>query len=182
MMTPSRPRWLLRLAPAMLLAACSDDARDTAAPEAAETPIPVEPGGGIGDGATPLPEAADEPEGDFAMTMPTALRGQWREDDLGRAPTAEDCNQTSQTNRNFGKVLSVRDDGYGLFETGGRIMEVHNRTDSMIDATFDTTYADEPTQARRDFALQPDGTLAVNDDDGDGRMTVTQYRPCRTGG
>lgn len=144
-------------------------------------PMPVEPDGGIGDGAAPLPGAAADEQEASAASMPAALRGQWREDDLGRAPTREDCNQTSSTNRNFGKVLTVREDGYSLFETGGRIMEVHSRTDTMIDATFDTTYADTPTRARRDFALQPGGTLAVNDDDGDGRLSVTQYRRCLGG-
>ncbi|GMN13880.1 hypothetical protein [Altererythrobacter sp. MTPC7] len=137
--------------------------------------MPVEPDGGIGDGAPPIRTAGSESAED---TMPASLRGQWRENDLSRTPTAKDCEQTSDTNRNFGKVLTVRNDGYTLFEQGGRLMEVHNRTDTMIDATFDTTYADTPTQARKDFALQPGGTLAINHDDGDGILNVTEYLPC----
>ncbi len=160
------------LAAVLLLAACSE-APDPA-PAEAETPIPVEPDSGIGDGATPLPGERETAR----ATMPNRLRGQWREDDLGRAPSREDCAQTSTTNRNFGKVLTVSSNGFSLFEEGGRIVEVHNRTDSMIDATFDTTYADTPTSARIDLALQPGGTLAVNRDDGDGVISATQYRPC----
>ncbi len=160
------------LAALLILPACSEapDSR----PVEAETPIPVEPGGGIGDGATPLSGAGEA----IRTTMPNRLRGEWRADDLGRAPTREDCNQTSGSNRNFGKVLTISSNGFSLFEQGGRIVDIHTRTDSMIDATFDTTYADTPTTARMDFALQPGGTLAVNDDDGDGTPSVTQYRPC----
>ncbi len=171
-------RRILYAAPLLLLAACGQ--APEAAPAEVETAIPVEPDGGIGDGAPPPDGTARQPDDSdtLAATMPQTLRGQWREDDLGRAPRAEDCNQTSQSNRNFGKVLTVRADGYSLFESGGRIMTVHQRTDTMVDATFDTTYADTPTSARQDFAIQADGTLAVNDDDGDGTPSVTQYRPC----
>lgn len=169
-------RRILYAAPLLILAACSQ--APEADPVGVETVIPVESDGGIGDGAPPLDDAAQQ-AGSLAANMPQAMRGQWREDDLGRAPTAEDCNQTSQSNRNFGKVLTVRANGYDLFESGGRIVTVNQRTDIMIDATFDTTYADTPTSARQDFALQTDGTLAVNDDDGDGILSVTQYRPCK---
>ncbi len=110
--------------------------------------------------------------------MPASLRGEWREDDLGRTPTLENCDQTSSTNGNFGKVLTVRPEGYNLFESAGTIMQMHDRSRTMIDATFDTTYADTSTQARREFALRSDGTLLVNDDDGDGRLSVTQYVRC----
>ena len=117
------------------------------------------------------------PNDQMAATMPTSLRGEWREDDLGRTPTLEDCNQTSPTNRNFGKVLTVRPEGYNLFESAGIIMQIHDRSRNMIDATFDTTYADISTQARREFALRSNGTLLVNDD-ADGRLSVTRYVRC----
>lgn len=149
-------------------------------PQPAETMMPVEPDGGIGDGAGP-PDTVDGDEtrdDGLTATIPQAVRGEWREDDLGRAPTTEDCNQTSQSNRNFGKVLTVRADGYSLFEESGEITEVHNRTDTMIDATFDVTVGPGTSQARKDIALQPGGSLAVNHDDGDGRLDVVQYRRC----
>jgi hypothetical protein len=155
---------------ALLLAGCSE-APD---PAAEETPISVEPDGGIGAGAPPLSEV----QAAAGVSMPEAVRGQWREDDLGRAPTAADCNQTSDTNRNFGKVMTVSANGFSLFEEGGTIVDVHSRTDTMIDATFDTSYADALTTARMDFALQPGATLAVNRDDADGVLSVKQYRPC----
>ena len=165
------------LATAMLaLAACSQDAQAPVDSEVA--PVNAQDDEQLSGGENSLADATNEGTTAQAQTIPESLRGQWREDDLGRAPTAEDCRQTSQTNRNFGKVLTVRADGYSLFESGGRIIEVHNRTDSMIDATFDTNYADTSTTARKDLALQPGGTLAVNNDDGDGIMDVVQYRRC----
>ncbi|MGB3797977.1 MAG: hypothetical protein WA957_16960, partial [Alteraurantiacibacter sp.] len=160
----------------LALAACSAEQEPAkGAPEASSTMMPVEPDGGIGDGAgppDPLPAAQLE------QTMPQTLRGSWRKDDLGRAPDSDDCDIYRPVNQSWERVITVREGGYSHFETGGRIMEVHNRTTTMIDATFDTTYADTPTSARKDFALQADGTLAVNDDNGDGRMEVSTYLRC----
>ena len=110
--------------------------------------------------------------------MPKRLRGVWHKDDLDRAPTKKDCDPSLRGTIDWDRLITVRKDGYGYFETGGRIMTVHRVSDTMIDATFDTTYADTPTSARKDFALQQDGTMAVNHDDGDGQLDVTQYRRC----
>ena len=129
--------------------------------------------------ATSNSTTGDRPSSEnFAQTMPARLRGDWHKDDLGRAPTAKDCDPRLRGTIDWDRLITVGDGGYSYFETGGRILEVHNRTDTMIDATFDTTYADTPTSERRDFALQPDGTMAVNKDDGDGVMDVTQYIRC----
>ncbi len=114
-----------------------------------------------------------------ASTMPEALHGQWRKDDLDRQPTREDCNQTSQSNINFGKVLTVNATGYSLFEDGGRIIDVHGRTANRIEATFDTTYADTPTRARKAFVLRPNGSLVVDSDEGNGQPAPTAYLRCR---
>lgn len=124
----------------------------------------------------PAPTSIDRSSSD--STMPQAIRGQWRVNDLGRVPTSEDCNQTSQSNRNFGKVLTVNAGGYSAFEDGGRIIEVHSRTENVIDATFDTTYADTLTSARKEFSLQPNGLLYVNNDDEDARPDATEYLRC----
>ena len=55
---------------ALLAAACSDGPDEAAAPEPAETMMPVEPDGGIGDGAGP-------PGPVTAETIPAAVRGVW---------------------------------------------------------------------------------------------------------
>ena len=109
------------------LVACSagEDATSPAPDAAAtETPIPVEPDGGIGDGAGPpegLPASDDGSEAEepsaFAKTFPVAIRGKWRETD-GAAVTRAQCDGYQQ--ENMGKVLTVREDGYSYFETGGQ--------------------------------------------------------------
>lgn len=151
----------------------ASDAEQTAT-EASGAAVPVEDMRR----AAPTPSQASQASQTPPGTMPEAVRGQWRENDLGRDPTREDCNQTSQSNRNFGKVLTITAEGYSLFEEGGRIIAVHSRSDESIDATFDTTYADTPTRARRSVALQSKGALAVTDDYGGGRVDLTEYLPC----
>lgn len=143
----------------------------------ADAARPVDPTGEANSAGYAPTSASTELE-TSGITMPQAIGGRWREDDLGRDPNGQDCDQTSQSQRNFGKVLSINARGYSAFEDGGRIIEVHNRTDNMIDATFDTTYADKPTSARKDFALQSNGSLAVSNDDGDGRLDMREYLRC----
>ncbi|MDQ3077234.1 MAG: hypothetical protein M3Q83_00150 [Pseudomonadota bacterium] len=175
---------------AFLLAACAPDG-DTAAkgPAAANGPYlnglsvansapPVAPGVTLEPARSNQTRVPTTPATDLALSMPRNLRGAWRADDLERAPTDEDCNQTSSSNRNFGKVLTIRQDGYSLFEEGGRLITVHALSDDMIEATFDTTYADTPTRARLAFKILPGGRLSVTDKDASGRTAATAYRRC----
>lgn len=104
--------------------------------------------------------------------MPEAIRGAWRLDDLGRGPTREDCETTAP---NIGKVLKVSANGFSIFEECGRILQVHARTGETIEATFDTTYADTPTRARKRFALKAGPSLAVLDSEEGGALS---YSPC----
>ncbi|MXO47436.1 hypothetical protein GRI69_04095 [Erythrobacter vulgaris] len=126
---------------------------------------------------TSLADAAEEGPTAQVNTMPAAMLGRWHEDALGRAPTAADCDPESDATRDYDRLITVRETGYGYFETGGRIMEVHDRNDRMIDATFDTTYADTPTQARKDFSFQANGSLVVQDDSGEESETI-RYQRC----
>ncbi len=174
-------RFCLTLLLGTALAACSPSS-DEPTPEDASTqessPMPVEPDGGIGDGAGPPDASGEGDESGQAGTMPSAMIGDWHINALDRAPTAQDCDDRLRGTVEYDRLITVRDGGYSYFETGGRIETVHRRTDSMIDATFDTTYADTPTSERRDFALQDNGTLAINIDDGDGTPEVTEYVRC----
>ena len=159
-------------------------------PGAASTPMPVEPDGGIGDGAPPLEdmvlgqesglpnsdEAAEEGSQDaLPKSFPTALRGKWRETE-GAAVTKAQCDGYQQDN--MGKVLTVRADGYSYFETGGRFIEVKLREPGRIRAVFDTTYADEPTRDELEFSVDPVArTLTVRNFD-TGERSTTMYRRC----
>ena len=171
---------------AIALAACQQPAPNTEiaiddkvnAAEAANAEIGMLPPSEGGGAPAPAGNTATPPAPDLAFNMPQSLRGSWRVDDLDRAPTNEDCNQTSSSNRNIVKVLTIRKDGYVLFEEGGRLTTLHARSNNMIDATFDTTYADTPTQARVAFMVLPGGRMSVTDKDGSGQMVAAAYRRC----
>jgi hypothetical protein len=166
------------------LAACSQGTEPSGTPDATatDTPIPVEPDGGIGDGAGP-PDAPSTTEdadgaqerGAFAKTFPVAIRGKWRETD-GAAVTKAQCDGYQQDN--MGEVLTVREDGYSYFETGGRFISVSEREPGSIRAVFDTTYADEPTRDELEFSVDPvTKTLTVRNFD-TGERSTTTYRRC----
>ncbi|MBB3034904.1 hypothetical protein [Alteriqipengyuania lutimaris] len=155
---------------------------ETQAPGTAEGPIPVEPDGGIGDGAPPLEEmisqqetgGEDTPSG-LAKSFPTALRGTWRSVEDGEV-TAECCDGYDPAN--MGKVLTVRDGSYSYFETGGRFVRVKSRDAGSIRAEFDTTYADTPTRDELEFRVDPVArTLTVENFD-TGEEGTTVYRRC----
>ncbi len=142
--------------------------------------MPVEPDGGIGDGAGP-PEAlsADgdpqEKPGTFAPTFPAAIRGKWRATE-GAAVTKAQCDGYQQ--ENMGKVLSIREDGYSFFETGGKFITVSERKPGTIRAVFDTTYADEPTRDELEFSVDPVARTLTVRNFGAGERSITTYRRC----
>jgi hypothetical protein len=101
-----------------------------------------------------------------ALTIPEPVRGIWRESGQGTSVSVDDCRQESGFEKNFGKVLTIDADHFTYFESGGRLIEVHEHDESRIDATYDTTYADTPTKERLIFDAQNDGTvLIVRDSD-----------------
>ncbi|NVD45548.1 hypothetical protein [Qipengyuania atrilutea] len=171
-----RTNLLVAAASGLVLASCTSESEAIGEPERAETRMPVEPDGGIGDGAPPI--AASTASASFAKTMPVRLRGDWHKDDLGRVPEAEDCDPRLRGTIDWDRLVTVDEGGYSYFETGGRITDVHGRTDTMIDAAFDTTYADTPTSTRRNLTLQSDGTMTVREEDGNGQPTIKKYIRC----
>ena len=99
----------------LALAACADEAVDVPAePASVETPMPVEPDGGIGDGAGP-PDATQEA---LANRIPTRFHGVWdfvdgtcaRESDL----RLEISGSEIMFYESFGKVLNVEEDGNSI--------------------------------------------------------------------
>lgn len=107
----------LWLAAALMLAACGDKPAD-------ET-MPVEPDGGIGTGATPLPgsspsAAAGIPE----FGIPTALQGRW-----GLSPA--DCGRDGAEG-----LLVVSPTTLTFYESVGRLGTIEERSESSIRADF----------------------------------------------
>ena len=127
--------------------------------------------------AEPAPDAIGSENRDvLEKSIPVALRGKWRETS-GAAPTAAQCQGSSDGN--IGKVLEVRDTGFSIFENGGRLMDVASRSPGSIRATYDTTYADTPTQADITMRVDPVArtlTMMTHGDGGDSRI----YKRCPT--
>ena len=159
----------------MALAACSQDASAPDEADAAAEDIAAEDDAAVQPDSTPSNDANSGTE-TLAKSMPISMFGRWHIDDLGRAPTAADCDPERDGTRDYNRLITIYEGGYSYFETGGRIVEVHARTGEMIDATFDTTYADEPTSARVKFTRRGDGPLAVRDESG--QLETDLYRPC----
>ncbi len=98
--------------------------------------------------ADPTPEA-----------IPEAVRGVWRESEAGSV-TAAECDDTNSS-ENMGRVLNIRADGFSNFETGGSLLEVFEADATRVDALYDTTYADTPTEENIVFDAQDDGNVLI---------------------
>ena len=120
----------------LALAACGEAPDDEGAPEASETAMPVEPDGGIGDGAAPLPQETPE-EG-----IPQSLQGRW-------GLTAADCTSTRGDAKG---LLTVSATTLTFYESVGRLGAVENRTRNAIRAEF--AFTGEGMTWTRDLALE----------------------------
>ncbi len=119
------------------------------------------------------PMTAEPPKETSAKRLeknhPEAMRGTWRRvSDEEEAQALENdqellverCLRTATPN--FGRVVEIREDGFTVFEEGGRLLEVHERSEDSLRATYDTTYADTPAQAQYVFVLKNDGSRLVS--------------------
>lgn len=161
--------------PALALALAACDAAptdDTAAgSDATETPMPAEPDGGIGDGATPPADDTSAPEGD-ATTIPTALQGRW-----GLVPA--DCTSTRGDAKG---LIEVTGDTITFYESRATLGEIAERTDDRIRATF--SFTGEGMTWSRDMALeaQDGGEALVRTEYGEDAMAdPLRYTKCTEG-
>ena len=132
----------LLLAAALPLVACS---KETAV--SSETPIPVEPDGGIGDGAPPLPDSGDETTG--VAQIPERFRGVWDAD-------GGTCDPYSDMR------LEIEADQVLFYESGGQVRSLQIEGDSMrLDLAM--SGEGETWRSLLQFTLRDDGTLHVVD-------------------
>lgn len=130
----------------LVLAACAEPIDDR--PEAEETMIPVEPDGGIGDGATP---PADMVEG----TIPAAFHGRW-----GINPG--DC---TDENGDAKGSIQVSENQLRFYESLATIAEVSTNAGGVIRATYDFTGEGQEWTRDLQLELSEDGT----------RLTQTEF-------
>ncbi|MBX7539780.1 hypothetical protein [Qipengyuania sphaerica] len=132
---------------ALALAACAEPIEDR--PDTEETAIPVEPDGGIGDGAGP-PEMVD---GD----IPPALHGRW-----GLVP--EDC--TSDRGDAKG-LVNIDAEGIQFYESRGVVDTVSQSDPGSFRATY--AFSGEGQEWNRDMelTLSEDGTTITRSEFGE---------------
>ena len=141
---------LLALAP-LALSACAEPVRDR--PETEETMMPVEPDGGIGDGAQPLPDPLD-------ATIPAAFHGRW-------GMTPGDC---TDENGDAKGSIQISEDQLRFYESVASIGTVSQNAGGVIRATYD--FAGEGQEWTRDveLALSEDGNELTRTEYGEDAM------------
>ena len=158
-------RMLAILLPAMALAACGadpDGGEQTTPAQTEDMAMPVEPDGGIGDGAS-------APDGMAAATIPAALYGRW-----GINPG--DC--TDERGDAKGSI-QISAEGLRFYESRATVREVANADDASIRATYD--FLGEGQSWSRDIELRmsADGTKLVQTEFGEGAITQPMtYTKC----
>ena len=135
----------------LALAACN---QQPSAPDAStETPIPVEPDQGIGDGATPpsagsiptpSPSASDGPDNP-GQGIPMALQGRW-----GMVPA--DCTSTRGDAKG---LLAIGPETLRFYESIGTLARETARSDTMIRGQF--AFTGEGMNWTRDVTLSASG-------------------------
>lgn len=126
--------------------------------------------------STPSSTAVTRDSPPLSLTMPAGIRGKWRRSTEASVTPAECVDSASA---NMGLILTIRSDGFSRFEEGGRLIRVHERGSSQIRATFDTTYADTPTQGEFVFEAQDNGQTLIERQYGDGAQPgILRYRRC----
>ena len=154
------PRLALLSLP-MLLAACSDPADQP--PEPRKTMMPVEPDGGIGDGAEPLPAAED-------ATIPAAFQGRW-----GINPG--DC---TDANGDAKGSITISDDQLRFYESLATIDIVSERGADTIRATYNFTGEGQEWSRDIKLAISEDGTELTRTEYGEEAMTdPATYTKCQ---
>ncbi len=139
-------RIMLMVSAVASLAACGEAAEqrdaneETSGPIAAETPIPVEPDGGIGDGALPL----DEAQGIAANEIPERFHGVW--DALtGTCARASDLR------------IEIKPKEIVFYESYGRVFEVE-RVEGSLAVSLAMEGEGETWEERLGFSLSDDGS------------------------
>ena len=121
----------------MLLVACSGASDNAAAPEPAETMMPVEPDGGIGDGAGP-------PEGLGVPAIPAAFHGVWDYVDGSCAPESD-------------LRIEIRPESIGFYESLGELTAIDIASPDDITVTLAMEGEGETWDMQRRFVLSDDG-------------------------
>ena len=132
----------------LALAACGAPADEGTAPDPADTPIPVEPDGGIGDGAGPPAAAAN------SDAIHPEMRGRW-------GLTPGDC-----TTDDAEGLLTVAPERLTFYESVGELGSIGTRTESSLRATYGFTGEGMTWTRDISLTLEDDGRTLVRREHG----------------
>ena len=152
------------LASLALVAACTEPVEDKPDPE--ETMMPVEPDGGIGDGATPLPEL-------LGTEIPQALHGRW-----GLVPA--DC--TSARGDAKG-LITIDAERIEFYESRAVVGEIEDQDTGMIRARFAFTGEGQEWTRDIEWRLSEGGAKLTRSETGEDALAEPlSYTKCDTEG
>ncbi len=142
----------------MLLAACSGASDHAAAPEPAETMMPVEPDGGIGDGAGP-------PEGLGTPAIPAPFHGVWDYVDDSCAPESD-------------LRIEIRPESIGFYESLGELTAIDIASPDDITVTLAMEGEGETWDMQRRFVLSDDGATLTPQPVGEENFEPMPLKKC----
>ena len=145
----------------LALSACAEPIEDR--PEAEETMMPVEPDGGIGDGAEPLPDLSE-------ATIPEAFHGRW-----GMNPG--DC---TDENGDAKGSIQVSDNQLRFYESLATLGAVSENEPGTLRATYDFTGEGQEWSRDIKLAISEDGTELTQTEYGEDAMAEPlTYTKCQ---
>lgn len=152
------------LASLVLVSACTEPVED--GPEPEETMMPVEPDGGIGDGATPLPEL-------LGTAIPEALHGRW-----GLVPA--DCTSTRGDAKG---LITIDAERIEFYESRAVVDEIEEQDTGMIRARFAFTGEGQEWTRDIEWRLSEDGATLMRSETGEDALDEPlSYTKCETEG
>lgn len=140
--------------PLALLALAGCTAADETASQDDEKMIPVEPDGGIGDGAEPLPEIEQ-------ATIPRALHGRW-----GLVPG--DCTDEDSDAKGALEISATR---LRFYESQAAIAEIKEKDDDSIRSIFDFVGEGQNWQRDINLHLNESSTRLIREEYGEDAMS-----------
>ena len=161
----SRTGWLALLG-AMALVSCSESAPENSDAENAvasgEEMMPVEPDGGIGDGAPPPMQESP------AATIPASLQGRW-----GLVPA--DCTSTRGDAKG---LLTIAPTTLTFYESRAQIGDVENVGANSISADFDFEGEGMRWERKIDLEASEGGARLIKREYGENAPGPLEYSRC----
>ena len=140
--------------PFALLTLVSCAGTDNGAEQEGDVMMPVEPDGGIGDGAQPLSNLDQS-------AIPRALHGRW-------GMVRGDC---SDKNGDAKGSLEITDNQLGFYESRANLAEVERQSDDKIHATFNFVGEGQSWKKEIELQLNDSGTQLLRTEYGEDAMS-----------